>query len=159
MAFIDLPCGARTIIDDDDIAKCAVYTWHSNAAGYVQGWSKGSAKNRHRTYLHRLVAGAITGQVVDHVNFDVLDNRKGNLRLTINRLNIAKNRRIGGETGYKGVKKNRNKFAARGWKNGVSIHLGVTESAIYAAHLYDLHALREYGVFASLNFPIEGLSR
>ena len=59
-------------IDAEDYPLVSKYKWRT-IKGYA---SHGSSIN----YLHRLVTHAKDGQQVDHINLDITDNRKCNLR-------------------------------------------------------------------------------
>lgn len=68
-----------------------VQPWTQAGKGYqlVNLWNKGGQK---KLLLHRLVAahfvGDVAGMIVDHINFDVKDNKASNLRiLTISESN------------------------------------------------------------------------
>ena len=66
-------------IDAEDYPLVSKYKWRT-IKGYA---SHGSSIN----YLHRLVTHAKDGQQVDHINLDITDNRKCNLRFADNSLN------------------------------------------------------------------------
>jgi len=55
-------------------------------------------------YLHRIIAGARNGEIVDHINGNTLDNRRSNLRIVTmqeNAMNVGL--RKDSKTGIKGV--------------------------------------------------------
>ena len=71
---------------DLDVAEWAKnYSWFLDNAGYAHGWvGAGQPKSR----FHRLVVPG--APIVDHINHDILDNRRCNLRAangTMNRRN------------------------------------------------------------------------
>ena len=95
--------------------------------------------------------------VVDHINGNVLDNRKCNLRVCThaeNMRNITK-RRKGNTSGYTGVSKCGKRWAASIGYRGKDIYLGTFGNKEEAARARDLKAIELHGEFASLNFPIE----
>lgn len=113
--------------------------------GYVMGF-----KNGKNVRLHRLVMGAKPGEVVDHINHNLLDNRSSNLRICTtseNMRNIKKDK-------LKGVSfyKRDSRWSAYITFNYKKIHLGYFETAEQAAKRYDEKAKELYGEFACLNF-------
>jgi len=76
------------------------------------------------------------GQMIDHVNQNLLDNRLENLAAvdaSERQANSPKHR--DNSTGFKGVSKsNRGKFVARVGKDGKQRHLGVYNTTFAAAH-------------------------
>lgn len=88
------------IIDNDDLDIIKNYQWtvrklYSNFYAYTGKW-KGKA-----IALHRLISKCPDNLVVDHINRNTLDNRKCNLRLCNNLVNI-KNRPTN-KVGYRGI--------------------------------------------------------
>jgi hypothetical protein len=68
---------ARTKIDKDCLFKIKNYKWGLDGDGYANGGGDGKKHIR----LHRLIIGEpIEGHTIDHINHDILDNRKQNLR-------------------------------------------------------------------------------
>ena len=137
-------------VDDETYDWLSQYTWCLTGRGYAIAWV--NVKN---VLMHRLVMGEPKGKHIDHINRDVLDNRKSNLRLCTksqNQHNRGKNKN--NTTGYKGVtwNKARNKYVAKIKKNGKTIYLGYYDTAIEAALAYDEAALRLHGEFARTNF-------
>lgn len=92
-------------IDADDYPTVSKYKWRT-IKGYA---SYGNKIN----YLHRLITSAKDGQQVDHINLDITDNRKCNLRITDNSLN-QNNKRGYNKYGIKGIEyhKSLNKWSA-----------------------------------------------
>lgn len=107
--------------------------------------------------LHRLIVGARTGQCVDHINGDTLDNRRSNLRLCTTTENNRNVRHYGLSSQFKGVQRLANcidRWRAHIQVDGRLIHLGCFPSAAEAARAYDEAALKYFGEFARLNFPL-----
>lgn len=65
------------IIDIEDYEKIKDYTWHETSAGYLM--EKSNLKSGR--LLHRFIMNAPKGKVVDHINHNIRDNRKSNLRV------------------------------------------------------------------------------
>lgn len=82
MAYIKLSgkngLGKRTLVDDSTLKQYGHLTWHLSDTGYAIRRNKSEGGT---VRLHRLVADAPEGMVVDHLNGDKLDNRASNLRV------------------------------------------------------------------------------
>ncbi len=105
--------------------------------------------------LHRFVMQEKDPEIqIDHINGDVLDNRKQNLRQST-RLQNNKNRTgfRGSVSQYKGVSKLGKRWRAQISSNGKYYNLGTFDSEREAAENYDFFALRCHAEFARLNFP------
>lgn len=84
--------GKRTILDADDYERYANMKWYLSSKGYaISGGNRGGLR------LHRLIMNCPPDKVVDHLNGDILDNRKKNLRICTQAENM-KNRH--GVKGY-----------------------------------------------------------
>lgn len=94
------------LIDAEDYPEVSKYKWVTATNGYAV-----SANTK--VYLHRLIADAKPGQQVDHININILDNRKQNLRVCGNSLNSS-NRKPYNILGIKGVEyhKSKNLYSA-----------------------------------------------
>lgn len=92
-------------VDVEDVPKLMKYKWNTTNAGY--------AKSATGIFLHRMIMNAIAGQQVDHINLDVTDNRKCNLRIANNSLNSS-NRAPYNKLNIKGVEYHEkiNKYSA-----------------------------------------------
>lgn len=86
-------------IDAEDYPLVSKYKWRT-IKGYA---SHGSSIN----YLHRLVTHAKDGQQIDHINLDITDNRKCNLRFADNSLN-QNNKKGYNKYSIKGIQYHRN---------------------------------------------------
>lgn len=106
-------------------------------------------------YLHRYLTGVIHGQLVDHRDRDTLNYRSDNLRpATYSDNNRNRHRPKSNSSGYLGVRRDAtgNKWIAVLTTDTKRRHLGTFDDPVLAAICRDLHALREHGDFASLNF-------
>lgn len=134
-----------------------------DAADYalVKGrrWSASMNKNcvyvrSGKTSLHRLVAGAKPGEMVDHINGNGLGNRRCNLRIVSHQANKA-NQHHGTSrktSRYIGVSKKRNTFQVSMKIGGKNTHCGTFADEIAAAQRYDALARQIHGANAATNF-------
>jgi hypothetical protein len=81
-----------TYIDIEDFEEISKHTWHIGWRGYIL-----SSINDKRVQMHRIIMKAQKDLVVDHIDGDILNNRKSNLRIVTqsensrNRKNKSKN--------------------------------------------------------------------
>lgn len=147
-----LPGGQIVLIDKADAVLVAGFNWRLVGPGYVAA-SRGSMT----LYLHRLIIGAGTGEMVDHINRDPLDNRSVNLRIATKKQNAANRgadrRRLGTSSRHKGVawRKERGYWGAYIHVDGKTRYLGSFQNEDDAAVAYNKAALETWGEFARLN--------
>lgn len=137
-------------VDDETAEWAEEYRWHVHK-GYA-AFTRGSGGGAQRLYLHRILADAPKGEVIDHVNGDKLDNRRTNLRratVSQNGANVAK--LSTNKSGLKGVVKHKDRFRAYIHKERKTFYLGTFGSAEEAACQYDTKAKEMFGKFARLN--------
>jgi hypothetical protein len=104
---------------------------------------------------------APNGTIVDHINGDILDNRRENLRFVTASENAINSRHTVGKSGYRGVIcPGDQRFL--GWvvlplNAGVRkrLYTSAFRTAAEAARARDALALEVYGPLAKLNFPQE----
>lgn len=135
------------VVDEEVLPICESKKWYLSAGGRIVSTDEDA-------YLSRVIMGNPKG-VVDHINGDVFDNRKSNLRVCSQRQNSCNQKKHKGSLScFKGVHwhKALKKWRARITPAGKSIHLGLYESEIAAAKAYDNAAREYYGEFARLNF-------
>lgn len=130
-------------MDQDDVDRLERRKLSLGSHGYAQIWD-----NKHVMLVHRWVMGAELrdGRIVDHINRNRLDNRKSNLRF-VNPSESSSNKAAYGISGYRGVHRNRKRWAAKGKKSGRLYHLGTYDSpeeAAAVAHAWRLENLPGY---------------
>lgn len=145
--------GLLAQLDDADHGYFSQWTWYVDSKGYAKRDIQVAGRKYPRK-LHRLVADAPDGVIVDHINGDKLDNRRENLRLVTPRQNCL-NRSANKGRKYKGVYKNHKAatYTARINADGKSRYLGSFRDPIDAAKAYDEAAKEYFGDYARLNFP------
>jgi hypothetical protein len=157
---IPLTQGEIAIVDDDMYDYLMQWKWCVSRSGsvgrrkadpYAVRREKGTTSS---IRMHRVVAGALSGEQVDHINGNTLDNRRENLR----RCTDGQNKRnMGGwtnsDSGHKGVAWNKalGKWVASITKDYKSIHIGVFDDKLEAARAYNEAAKFFFGEYARLN--------
>jgi hypothetical protein len=157
MKEIKLNLGFVAIIDDDDYPNISLNKWFIDFKGNVTYAVRNEmtlGKSR-KIYMHRVVMGARKGQVVDHLDYNGLNNQKNNLRICTHGQNLQHHYSAWGELPYIGVVRKREKFHARIVFNKERFCLGCYFTMEEAARVYDRKAIELYGEFAYLNFPEE----
>jgi len=83
----------RVLVDEEDFAEASKIRWYlSETKGKgVRSTIRSEFGEAKTVYLHRLILNAQPGTCVDHINGDVCDNRRANLRI-VNTLQNAENR-------------------------------------------------------------------
>ena len=159
MREIILSTGHIAIVDDDDYERVSAHKWtlHDN---YGRGFYARTNIRRatvERKYsslmLHRFIANAKPGEVIDHINRNGLDNRKENLRIATRSTNAAnsKHRCDRSTSPYRGAYKAQNRYKAQIRVNGKLLQLGSYICPKEAALAYDYAAKHFFGAFATLN--------
>ena len=169
---IELTQGKIVVIDDADWTLVAPYKWHAAelATGRFYA-STQESKSNSTIRMHRLIARARPGDIVDHVDGDPLNNVRSNLRTcgrSGNNQNSCKRSRPCSSQ-FKGVlwSKRRHAWQAQITVERRTLHLGYFDDETSAARAYNTEALRLFGEFAwlnrvpaaaALNYPWQGLA-
>lgn len=125
---IPLTQGEFAIVDAEDFDYLNRWKWYTHKQKHsgIYAVRNKPGKKRQMLFMHREVMKAPKGgPMVDHINHNGLDNRKGNLRFaspTLNQLNrkSAKNN----PHGIAGVTRLKNRWLARINFEGRAYHLG-----------------------------------
>ena len=148
---IELTRGAVALVDDEDYEMLSGWSWCLASSGYSK---RGTRVGGRQTVvlMHRQILLPGPSEQVDHINHDLLDNRRCNLRLATYAEN-AYNRRPHGSSIYLGVclRGDRRRWVAQ-INTGKRRYLGEFADEVDAALAYDLHAIEHHGEFARPNF-------
>jgi hypothetical protein len=159
---IQLTRGYVAIVDPVD-ADLAAHKWCANngkAPYAVRKIAKSQYAFMHRVVLSRkLGRELLPSELVDHIDGDISNNRRDNLRVATAAQN-TRNRRLGSDntSGFKGATFNKHggRWTAQIKVDGRLIYLGSFDLPEAAACAYDEAARRYFGEFACCNFPQDG---
>lgn len=140
----------HVLIDREDFEKINRYSWSINTPKRGRLYVRSS----HHVLLHRFIMDAPAGKEVDHINGNLLDNRKKNLRVC-ERCDNVKNRSVNknSSSGLRGVywDAESGKWAAAISFNKKRIKIGRYATKVQAARAYNEAAKKYHGEFARLN--------
>ena len=145
-AICSISAGIDFIVDAEDYDRLKDIKWYLDT-GYI--------RNSRHIRIHRFILNNPKG-FIDHINGNVFDNRKSNLRVCTPEENtLNRGAQSNNKTGYKGVcyDKSRGKYKADIKRGEKKICIGRFETAEEAAHAYDRKAIELHGEFARTNFP------
>ena len=147
--------GRTVTVDAQDSHLLDEWTWYISSNGYVIAAVPGN--NKKRVQLHNLIQPPPDGLENDHKDLNRCNNTRDNLRLGTHSQNQANRRKYQGcLSQYKGVSRVRatGKWISVIKENGRMRYLGTFTDEQEAARAYDREAVRLYGDFARLNFPV-----
>lgn len=151
---IELTRGYVAIADDEDADLLLPHKWTTLRVTdrHVYAFRKVAKR---AVLMHRVITGAVKGQVVDHINGNTLDNRRNNLRLCTHAQNMTNRAGTrGSKSKFKGVTQSKRRWVACiGGSRNSRQYLGIFATEEEAAAAYDIAAVLRYGEFACLNFP------
>lgn len=159
---VKLTKGKYAKVDACDYERVTSIRWSAVKKGrnYYALSYRSVGGRKYNLGMHRYILGVRErGIVVDHINHDGLDNRRGNLRRASHRENMRNMRKWKGgnvrcTSRYKGVAwhKERRKWRSQITVDGEQISLGYHEDEDAAGRAYDEAAEMYFGEFACLNF-------
>jgi len=141
----------RAIIDTQGVEKIKHFKWHETGQGRVA-----TRINDKMVLLQHIIIGLKQNKAtqVDHIDRNVLNNRKANLRICTHTQN-ARNAGIGknNTSGYKGVcwNKRKSKWMVEIMADRKRFFLGYFKNKLDAAKAYNAGAIKYHGKFACLN--------
>ncbi len=152
----------HTFVDDEDYDWLNQYQWNTGLSGDIRYRYIVLSENNNQLEdgmyygmpISRLILGLKYGDLrqADHINHNVRDNRRSNLRICTpsqNRANSISQIKTGSQ--YKGVYNQHGKWTARITIDRQRKFLGSFESERGAAFAYNLAAKKYFKKFALLN--------
>lgn len=166
MKRILLTTGEYTLISDEDFNKVNKWKWFFpqtiSKDKYVKGHIYYKNGKKKSVRLHRWILDAPNNMVVDHIDGNVLNNQRNNLRICTRGQNALNKHKTTSNTSskYIGVSWNTHwkKWSARITYDDRYYSLGYYHDEKQAALVRDEAAKRLHGDFAKLNFPNETAS-
>jgi hypothetical protein len=164
MRQIDCGHGCFALVDDADFERLSQFRWNARLHNANRGPKAHRRPVRCATvdgkrvqiYLYHELLPKRAGFVVDHINGNVWDNTRANLRYATHSENMRNQEgHRDREAPYKGIIKKRRRWFAHCDVNGKSVWTSGHVSPEDAARAYDRLAIQLHGEFARLNFPAE----
>lgn len=162
---IPLTKGKVAIVDDADYEWLSQWKW-TYTRGYAVHKEAGKYGGK-STRMHRLIMQPPDHLVIDHIDWNPLNNQRSNLRICTQYENMQnrkhsyyqtdswKNRPEAKTSQYKGVRLAKGTITtpwrAEIWSNRQRIHLGYYATEVEAAIAYNEAAIKYHGEFARLN--------
>ncbi len=147
----------QAIIDSEDYAVVSKRNWR-RIAGYAactQPRVRENGKIKRKTlFMHVLINKTPVGMQTDHINGNILDNRKENLRSVTHQQNqMNKKTSSTSSTGIKGVGwcKQTKKYKVSIFHEGKRRTLGRFDCIKKATQVYNDFAVQSHGKYARLN--------
>lgn len=161
MRLIPLTQGKFAKVDNCDYPRLVLWSWsarRSPAGVWYAARTERDGNYQGQVSMHRDILGVPENVAVDHRDGDGLNNQQDNLRAATkvqNGQNRGKNRNS--KSKFKGVSwaSREGKWFAQIQLEGKKTWLGYCQTELEAAQKYDLEALRLFGNFARLNFPVD----
>lgn len=159
MKTIPLTRGKVALVDDEDFERLKRFKWQAllmkrkrGQLWYARRMTSMKDGPRRAVYMHREVMNAPNGVLVDHDDFDGLNNQRSNLVLCSAVENCRKRRKTTGtHSRFKGVTWNGTRWMASIKFGDKSYTLGYSHDEEEAALLFDVAAQVLFGEFAHLN--------
>lgn len=156
IAYVPLTQGYEAIIDAADVPLVAGFNWCARVAPYTayaaRNGQLGLGEKRGKAvFLHNVICPPGAGRLIDHINGDGLDNRRGNLRQATKTENGRNSRMKSRNTsGFKGVHlhKETGKWRARISTGDRHVSLGLYNTPEEAHAAYVKASTEMHGEFS-----------
>lgn len=150
--MISLTRGKCAIVDDADFDELSKHKWYARygrSGFYARRAIYDTNLKQEIISMHRLIANAPKGMVVDHINHDTLDNRRANLRVCTSRQNSLNKAgpNKNSTTGIRGVFESEYGYISKIGVNGKSVYLGLFKCPIEAGKAYAEANKKYFGTF------------
>lgn len=140
------------MVDDIDYEWLTSFSWSPDSDGYAKTNIKKEDGKYTTVRMHRLIMGRPEGLKVDHIDGNIRNNQRSNLRVADNRQNQW-NRKPNKNSGspYKGVILHDYYYRVYISIDGKRTLKGSFTNEVAAANCYNYHAKNLFGEFARLN--------
>lgn len=147
-------------VSEEDAGLASQFSWRLGGGGNRYAVCILSGRETVTTiYLHRLLMGAVDGEIVDHRDGDGLNCTRENLRVGTMSENNANRSTTEAGSGFRNVypsQMDKRRWQARVEKNGGVFRGPPRKRPEVAAHDADTLLRALYGEWATLNFPRAG---
>jgi hypothetical protein len=159
VCYIPLTQGQYAMVDAEDYERVSRCKWCLSRTGsqlYAQRRAHGKTIR-----MHQFIMNPPQGMVVDHIDGNGLNNRRGNLRICTPQQNAWNHKRRKEPDassqciGVHRYKDRPDKWYVKIQCAGAGTYLGPFDSEIEAARARDRKAIEFFGQYARLNFPRE----
>lgn len=152
MKTISLTQGQHAIVDDSDFEYVNSFKWCASKNTRGGGEFYAVRRSPSHRMMHRLILNAKSGQYVDHINHNTLDNRRSNIRLCSAAEN-GRNRRGANSNSVSGILgiewiESRHKWAAKMRIGGKPALIGRYATKEEAIQAHASARRKHYGEFA-----------
>lgn len=141
------------LVDNEDYIWLSKYNWHFSGNGYAQTDIKVNGVWKSKS-MHRLIMNPLENMQVDHIDHNIFNNQKSNLRVvTSNQNRMNRLKQINGISKFKGVSwhKRGEVWQSRIQKDKKLYWLGQFKDEKDAARAYNKEAEKLFGEYAHLN--------
>ena len=153
---IALTSGDFAFVDDDDYERASMHNWcmHKSVKYPYTNINIGKGRSK-RLFLHRFIMNAKKGQIIDHVDGNVFNASKQNLRFCTKGQN-SQNRGLSASntSGHKGVcwDEARQKWAVQISVNGKRVYWSRFDTYEEAVEAHEREIVKIHGEFARLEW-------
>lgn len=138
------------LVDNEDYERLKEFQWGLCGGGYA---SSGQTRDGTHVLLHHCILRASPGEEIDHIDRNLLNNQRSNLRSVTRGFNVQNRPQLNNTSGFKGVSWHvqRATWRAQTKFKGKVYHLGLFDTPQLAAEAYDRKVLALFGPDALTN--------
>ena len=158
MKLLSIHGGLFARVDDSDFERLSEFNWHlsrrKKSSFYVARTKYLGSRRSTKVYLHREIMQPPEGKIVDHIDRDVLNNQRSNLRICTysqNNCNLSPRKNVSSR--FKGVSfcNTYKKWLAVLSYDGKELLRKKYDTELEAVRSYNSACLKHHGEFALPN--------